>query len=156
MHPELLLAAAKDPPIIDLDSTIFLQLLIFLVTMAVLSRYLFGPYLKVKTERARGIEGARDEARRMGEEAEARVAEYDRAFDQARSRANAERATLQGEAVARERAILEDARKNVQGQLEAARGKLAAESSDARAQLQPRAQEIAGRIAEKILGRKVA
>src|SRR4051794_23758886 len=76
-------AAAKDPPIIDLDSTVLVQLVIFIITAVVLSRFLFKPYLAVRAARGAGIEGARDEARRMDEEAKARIADYETAFNTA-------------------------------------------------------------------------
>ena len=151
-----LAAAATDPPIIDLDSTVFLQLLIFLIVAFVLSRFVFKPYLQVKAARSAGIEGARDEAKRLDEEAHARMADYDKSFAAARARAGGERAKLQGEAVARERAITDAARKATQEALDAARAKLAQDADATRKQLAPRTQEIARTIAKKILGREVA
>ncbi len=149
-------AAAEAPPIIDLDSTVFVQLAIFVVTMIVLSRFLFRPYLAVRAARSAGIEGARDEARRMDEEAKARVADYEQAFAAARGKANAERGKLQSEAVAREREITDAARKTTVAAVDEARRKIAADAEAARRQLEPRAQEIARSIARKILGREVA
>jgi F-type H+-transporting ATPase subunit b len=158
MNPLHALAAAgaESPPIIDLDSTVFLQLAIFVVTALVLTRFLFRPYLAVKSARAAGIEGARDEARRMEEESQAKMAGYEQAFAQARSRASAERAKLQGEAVAREREILDAARTRTVAALDQARKRLDADAAETRRQLEPRAREIAQAIASKILGREVA
>jgi F-type H+-transporting ATPase subunit b len=158
MSPILALAAeaAKDPPILDLDSTVFVQLAIFIVAAVVLSRFLFKPYLEVRAARGAGIEGAKDEARRMGEEAEARLVEYQQSLVKARSKAGGERAKLQGEAVARDHEITEAARVATQASLEQARARLDADAKAARAQLEPRAQEIAKSIAKKILGREVA
>jgi F-type H+-transporting ATPase subunit b len=152
----LTLAAGNAPPIIDLDSTVFVQLAIFVITALVLSRFLFRPYLAVKAQRGAGMEGARDEARRLDEEAQARLADYDSAFASARVRAGTERTKLQSEGVAREREILAAAREATQAQLEAARRKLAGDAAETRRQLEPRAQEIARSIARKILGREVA
>jgi F-type H+-transporting ATPase subunit b len=154
--PVLAAAAANAPPIIDLDSTILLQLVIFVVTALVLSRYLFRPYLAVKAARTAGIEGARDEAQRMDDEARARLQDYEQAFAQARTRASGERAKLQGEAVGRERDITDAARRATSAALEEARRKLDADALQTRKQLEPRAQEIARSIAHKILGREVA
>src|SRR5262245_8876343 len=95
--PTLVLAEAV--PIIDLDSTILLQVGVFVITGLLLTRYLFRPYLKVSQARADGIEGARAEARQMDDEAQAKMAEYAQAFNAAKSKANAERAKLQAEAV---------------------------------------------------------
>jgi F-type H+-transporting ATPase subunit b len=151
--PSLLLA--ENVPIIDLDSTIFLQLLVFVITGFLLTRILFRPYLEVTRARAEGIEGARAEARRMDEEAQARMAEYAQAFNAAKSKANVERAKLQAEAVERERAIVEAARKTNAEALERARAQIIADAEVARAELQPRTRDIARDIAKKILGREV-
>ena len=48
--PSLLLA--ENVPIIDLDSTIFLQLGVFVITGLLLTRILFRPYLAVSRARA--------------------------------------------------------------------------------------------------------
>lgn len=151
-----LAAAAKDPPIIDLDSTVLVQLVIFIVTAVILSKYLFKPYLAVKEARSAGIEGARDEARRLDEQAKASVADFDLAFTAARSKANAERGKLQSDAVAREREITDAARKATAASVEESRKEIAKAAVEARAQLQPRAHEIGRAIFKKILGREVA
>jgi F-type H+-transporting ATPase subunit b len=148
--------AVKDPPIIDLDSTIFLQLAIFIIAALILSRFLFRPYLQVKAARATGIEGAKEEARRMDEEAAARMADYESSVAKARAKANAERGKLQAEAVGRDHEIIEAARTATQASLDEARKKLEADADVARKQLEPRAEEIARSIAKKILGREVA
>jgi F-type H+-transporting ATPase subunit b len=148
--------AAKDPPIIDLDSTIFVQLAIFILTAILLSRLLFRPYLEVRAARGAGIEGAREEARRMEEEAAARMADYEQSLSKARTKANAERGKLQGDAVKRDHEIIEAARAATQKSLEEARHTIDAEATAARRELEPRAQEIARSIFKKILGREAA
>jgi F-type H+-transporting ATPase subunit b len=149
-------AAVKDPPILDLDSTIFLQLAIFVVTALVLSRYLFRPYLELRAQRGAGTEGAREDARRMDEEAAARLTDYEHALAKARTSAGAERAKLQAEAVARDHEISGAARARTQAALDAARKQLQADADAARRQLEPRAQEIARAIFKKVLGREPA
>ena len=56
MKTTLLLAAvpAKDPPLIDLDSTVFIQLVVFVITALVLSRFLFRPFLAMRAARSPG------------------------------------------------------------------------------------------------------
>jgi len=156
MTPLLAIAAAKAPPIIDLDSTVFLQLAIFIIAALALSRFVFKPYLAIRAQRAAGIEGAREEAVRLKEEAESRLSDYETTFSGARAKANMERGKLQSEGVAREREILAAAREATQAALESSRTKLAADAAETRKQLEPRAQEIARSIARKILGREVA
>src|SRR5262249_9341329 len=141
--PVMLTLLAENIPIIDLDSTVFVQLGVFIVTALILSRFLFKPYLAVRNARVAGIEGAKDEARRMDEEATAKIAEYEHAFNAARSKANLERAKLQAEAVVREREITEAARAATTQALDEARARVSKEAEAARAELAPRAKEIA-------------
>ena len=42
---------AHEPQLIDIDHTVFVQLGIFLVLFLVLSKFLWKPYLRVRTER---------------------------------------------------------------------------------------------------------
>jgi hypothetical protein len=53
-----------DDPLIDIDHTVWIQLLLFVLVAFVSTRLLFRPYLKVRDARTAGIEGARDEAAR--------------------------------------------------------------------------------------------
>src|SRR5262245_56984646 len=94
------------PPLIDLDGNFFVQLGLFLFTLLVLSRALFGPYLKMRGDRERGIAGARREAGEMGEKARAIVADYDQKLEAAQRRGNDERNKLRLEGTAREREVL--------------------------------------------------
>jgi F0F1-type ATP synthase membrane subunit b/b' len=149
-------APVKDPPLIDLDSTVFIQLVVFIITALVLSRFLFRPFLAMRAARHQGIEGAREEAGRMDDQAKAEIVEYDAKFAKAKTKANDERAKVRHEATERERAITEAARKETDAAIEGARGTLASEAAQARTALAPRATEIARGIAQKILGREVA
>lgn len=157
MHPLIALAGAGgDPPLIDLDNTVFLQLGIFLIAALVLNKLLFKPYLAMRDAREQGIDGARDAARRMEEEARAKVADYEGQLARAKAKAAEERMKLRTEAAERERAITEAARTETQSVLEQARQRLDADAKAARAAMEPRTQEIARAIAKKVLGRDVA
>ena len=160
MNSLLVLAVAaapvKDPPLIDLDSTVFIQLVVFIITALILSRFLFKPFLAMRAARTQGIDGARDEAGRMDDQAKAQIVDYDARFAKAKVKANDERAKVRNEAAERERTITEAARKETESAIEGARQTLATEATSARADLAPRAQEIARTIAQKILGREVA
>ncbi len=154
MH--LLALAAAEHPLIDLDSTVFVQLGIFLVTTTVLNHFLFQPFLAMRAQRELAIDGAKDEARRMEDQANAAVADYEDKFGKAKLKAYEERLALRGKALGREREISDAARQKSQAALETARVELARDTEAARAELAPRAQDIAHRIAQKILGREVA
>ena len=61
----LTLASAAQHPLIDLDTTIVVQLVIFLATFAVAGSMLFKPYLAMRDRRRAGMEGAREDAARL-------------------------------------------------------------------------------------------
>lgn len=144
------------PPLIDLDGTFFVQLGLFLITLFVLSRTLFGPYLKMRGDRERGIAGAKKEAAGMGDKAKAIVDDYDRKLAEATRRGNDERNKLRLEATAREREVLGKARAESQAALESARKKIAADTTTGRAALAGEAAPLARKIASKALGRELA
>jgi F-type H+-transporting ATPase subunit b len=148
--------AVKDPPLIDIDGTVFIQLGVFVITAFVLSRFFFRPFLAMRAARAEGIDGARAEAARMDDEARARVTDYDARYAEAKTRAGKERTVVRTEAAERERAISEAVRKETESAVAAARQKLGTDAEKARAELAPRASELGRSIAKKILGREVA
>lgn len=143
-------------PLIDMDWTAAVQFGIFALTGLVATALLFRPYLAMRDRRSAGIDGARAEAARMATEAEAKLAGHDAALTAARTRANEERRKVRGEAATHQREVTERARAEASAALDAAKQRVAQETAAARAQLLPRANEIAATIASRLLGRKVA
>jgi F-type H+-transporting ATPase subunit b len=143
-------------PLIDIDWTAFVQFGIFAVTALIATGLLFRPYLGMRDRRAAGIEGARGEAVRMTAEAEAKLVSYEQALAAARTRANEERRKVRGEAATHQREVTERARTEATQAMDAAKRRVAEQTASARAQLMPRAAELAAAIASRLLGRKVA
>ena len=143
------------PPLIDVDGTFFLQLGLFLVMALVLNALLFKPYLRMRAERERSIDGARDEAHKMEAKARAIVTDYDAKLTRARQRGAEERARLRQEAAARERQLLGAARDEAGKAIGGARATIATDAEAARAQLDKQARDLAKQMAKKILGREV-
>ncbi len=145
----------EEHPLIDIDHTVWIQLVLFLIVALIGSRLLFRPYLRMRDERSAGIEGARDEAARLSAEADARLAHYESEIASARARANDERRTMRTEAATRQREATETARAQAASAFESARLRVERETNAARQQLMPRAAQTAEEIAGKLLGRKV-
>jgi F-type H+-transporting ATPase subunit b len=158
MHPGFILSAAAgaEHPLIDLDFTVLVQLVIFAVTAILATRLLFRPYLNMRDRRKAGIEGAREEAAHMSAEADAQLADYESKLRQARARAEEERRSLRAEAAAHEREVVAQTRAQALSAQEDARRTIEQQTEQARSQLAPRADQIAREIASKLLGRKVA
>jgi len=151
-----LAASGNSHPLIDLDMTVFIQLAIFLVASFVASRSLFRPYLRMRDERAAGIEGAREEASAMSAQADAQLADYEAKLASARSRAQDERRSMRAEAGAHEREVLDKTRSEAATALEKAQAEIQTQTEKARGELAPRAADIARAMATKLLGREVA
>jgi F-type H+-transporting ATPase subunit b len=153
----LLLAQEEaPPPLIDIDGTLLLQFVLFLLMLIVLSRFLFKPYLRIRDERAKGIEGAKHEAHDMEHRADKIVADYDARLTRTKQRGAEERARLRSEAAAFERQVLGAARDEGHRALEEARTRIGKEAQSAKARLEADAGALAKQMAKKILGREVA
>ena len=154
----LLLTAAPQsaaPQLIDIDKTVFVQLAVFLLALIVLGRFLWRPYLRVRTERVARVEGYREEAARLEADAEQRLARADVQLAEARRVGAGERAVARGEAHAREQTLLAEANAAAQKKLAEARVRLNAVVDAERKKLQADASQVATAAARKILGREV-
>lgn len=146
---------AEEHPLIDIDHTVWIQLLLFFAVALIGSRLLFRPYLRMRDERTAGIEGARDEAARLSAEADARLAHYQGEIEAARARAQDDRRVMRNEAAGKQRELTERARAEAARVFDEAHKRVERETEAARQQLMPRAREVAEEIAGKLLGRKV-
>ena len=155
MHPALFVPPAAHP-LIDIDYTVFIQLVLFGVLFVIANKLLFQPYLALRRRRKDGIDGARAEAERMTAQADAKLADYEKQLAMARSRANDEGRKVRAEAAAHEKQVTDAARADAQKALDEAGAKMRADTEAARGQLLPQADAIARQIASKLLGREVA
>jgi F-type H+-transporting ATPase subunit b len=155
----LLLQAAPqshEPQLIDIDATLFIQLGIFLLALVVLSRFLWKPYMRVRTERVARVEGYREEAARLDNDAQQRLARADAALAEARRVGAGERAVARSEAHAREQTLLAEATAAAQRTLADARARLNATVEAERKKLSADSSQVAVEAARKILGREVS
>jgi F-type H+-transporting ATPase subunit b len=147
---------SHEPQLIDVDGTLFLQLGIFLVLLAVLWRFLWKPYLRVRTERVARVEGYREEAVQLEGDAQQRLARADAALAEARRTGAGERAVARAEAHAREQTLLAEATAAAQRKLADARTRLNAVIAAERKKLEDQSSGVAVEAARKILGREVS
>jgi F-type H+-transporting ATPase subunit b len=146
---------SHEPQLIDVDRTIFIQLGIFLLAMYILNRFLWRPYLRVRTERVARVEGYREEAARLETDAQQRLTRADAALAEARRVGAGQRAVARGEAQAREQTLLAEANAAAQRKVADARARLAAAVAGERQKLEAQSSAVATEAAKKILGREV-
>ena len=75
---------AAEQQLLDIDSTVFVMLGLFLLLALILTKWLWRPYLRVREERVRRGEGARAEAERLEAESAARLARIEAQLTEAR------------------------------------------------------------------------
>ena len=157
--PLLLLQAAPrshEPQLIDLDGTFFIQLGILFLLMLFLTRLLWRPYLKVRTERVSRVEGYREQAVKLEADAQHRLERAEAALAEARRVGAGERSVARAEAHAREQTLLAEAGAAAQKTLAEARARVAATVAAERGKLEASASATAREAARKILGREVS
>src|SRR5215475_4717597 len=130
-----IVSLAAGHPLIDIDATVVVQFVLFLVLFAVANRLLFQPYLRLRERRKEGIEGARAEAERMTAEADAKLAAYEKQLAIARDSANEEARKIRAEATRHEREVTDQARASAQKAIDDAQATVRRETEAARSQL---------------------
>lgn len=140
---------------IDIDLAFVIQLINFLVLLAVLNVLLYKPIRKVLAERQGKIADARSRAEGVDQDVQAKMAEYEARLKEMKSGAADERSLLVKEAQAEEAAIIDAARKDASATLAAIKERVAKEAAAARTVLQEQAKLLSVDICEKVLGRSL-
>jgi len=160
LPPGLVLAAEEaakheEPGIINLNVTLLIQAVNFLILIALLSRFLFTPLRKFLADRAEGIEKALAEAK-VAREAAAKAQEEHRAQIVATQReAAALRDQAQREVEAERQRLLKASRDEAQRLVDEARAAIETEVRRARASLREEVVALSLAAAERLLGRSM-
>ncbi|MFT7621811.1 MAG: F-type H+-transporting ATPase subunit b [Myxococcota bacterium] len=138
--------------LIDLDSSMFFMLALFLVLFALMNKMLFQPMLDMFDKRHALTDGAREEAASAVEQAKSRIEEYESKVAGARREAITETKRIRAEASKDERALLDGVRKETNAQVDKGIGELQAQAAEVETQLEATAADLGKRIAGQVLG----
>jgi F-type H+-transporting ATPase subunit b len=141
--------------VITIDLAFVFQLVNFLLLMLVLNFLLYRPIRRVIAERDGEIAAARKKAVEVDREVQEQVAAYESRMREVRATVSNERAALKKEALVEEGAIIEKARAEAIGSLDAIKAQVAKEAAEARTVLQEQARALSRDICEKVLGRSL-
>jgi F-type H+-transporting ATPase subunit b len=151
----LFTALLSEGSIIDLDGTIWIQLVVFGVAFFVFRPLIFRPMVDLFEARESAIEGAKLEALRLQDEAAAEGEEFEEEMRRLRLQAGEERDRLRAEGKRLERAVLDRVRDETTKQLTEADAKLEREAARLRSQIDESIMGLAQQIASKMLDREV-
>lgn len=137
---------------IDLDGSFFIQLVIFLVAMAVLRKLVFEPYLAALDARESKTVRTSEAAAELQARADALSAQYEADLAAAREKATEARKTLRSQGLEQRETLLTEARGVSSAKMAAAQAAIDAQYDGARVELSKQVDELATMIADRVLG----
>jgi F-type H+-transporting ATPase subunit b len=141
---------------IDIDWTLFAQILNFLVLVFLLNMVLFRPIRKILLERKARLAGFEEDITGLADNRLGILGKVDEELVQARREGLGLRETLRQEGSQAESSLLEQVKKEVDAQWTKVEAKIKKDVGKAREALQAQAQDFAMALATKILGRKLS
>ena len=137
---------------INLDHTIFIQLVNFLITLVVLNFLLIRPVRNQIAERNTLIQTQSDHIAEFTSQASEKLSSYEKSLSEARNQASLARDALKAEGNVREHELLQAAQDEAQAYLQSSREEVAKDVKTAMNPLQSQVNDFAGKAISKILG----
>jgi F-type H+-transporting ATPase subunit b len=141
--------------VIQLNFTLFIQLINFLALLFILNAILYKPIMAKMREREAQIRKDREKALELEENVRLQESQHQEALTKARQTAAQEKAALIAEAKKEENAILEKARAEASRIVDDMKAAIQTEANEVRKTLKAQMTPLAESITEKILGRAV-
>ena len=137
---------------ISLDSTLFIQMANFLITLVVLNFLLIKPVRQQIAARSALTSGYLSDIEKFNAEAAAKVSAYETSLADARAKASLARDGLKAEWQAQEQSMLQSAHAEAQAYLQASKKQVAADAKAAMNTLLSQVNVYAAKAVDKILG----
>ena len=140
---------------VNIDYTVFIQIVNFVALIFILNALLYKPILALIDERKQKLLASEEEIKRLKMTAEQQMAAYEQTLREAKLRALDEKNSITKEGAELARGITDAAREEIPRILEDFNEKLAGEVDEARRILTGSSQQISLEIAERVLGRSL-
>lgn len=140
---------------IDLDGTLFVQLVLFFVAFGVLHGLVFRPMIALFEAREDAIDGAKATAAKLVAEASGADKSFDDRLRDVRAKAGLERDRLRAEGRDLERGLLETVRAEIDASTAETERQLTTRATELRGELTRTVPALANQIASKLLEREV-
>lgn len=140
---------------INLDKTLILQMINFLIFLWILNKLIYKPILDVLDRRKNRIRQFERTVQDLETQASQQWDAYQKDLQEARRQANLERERIVGRGLEAQRKLLEEVKDEAMRLAEKTRKGIDNEVAKARELLKSQAESIAVEMAEKILGRRL-
>jgi len=141
--------------VVNLDVTIWVQMVNFLVLIVILNVLLYKPILAAIENRKRRLQEADDEVKRLNKTVEDKVAEYEEKLRLAKVDAMNRKSEILKEAADQAKAIIDAQRAKIPAMMAEFQARVAKEIEEARKVLARQSEKISAEIAQKVLGRSI-
>jgi F-type H+-transporting ATPase subunit b len=140
---------------INLDITLVIQMVNFLILLFVLNLILFRPIRNIIKERNQVIQNFNSDINSLTDEAQDSMERFEQKLLEAKKEGMARVQDMKGEGEEAEAELIVATSEEVQAKIEEARKKVASDIQDARTQLQAQVQAFSVAVTEKVLGRSI-
>ncbi len=140
---------------IDLNSTLLVQMVNFLLLILILNFLLYKPVFKIIEKRNKKIEESNEEVSALNKTVEDNMSKYEEKIRSARSEAAAQRDEIKEEGAKQGKEITDKARGEISETIEDFKARLQNETDKARNVLRDQTRAIATEISTKVLGRGI-
>ena len=141
---------------IEINLTIVIQVLQFLILIFILNRLLFKPISQVMTERKAKISAWEEKTQKLQESARVQLETYENQLREERAQAQKRQEELTKELKKKEEENLQTVSEEAVGLVALAQQTILEETERLRLELRHQAVELSQILAEKVLGRKVS
>jgi len=141
---------------IEINLTIVIQVLQFLILMFILNRLLFKPISQVMAERKAKINAWEEKTQKLQESARVKLEKYENQLREERAQAQERQEQLTKELKKKEEENLRTVSEEAAGLVASAQRAIVEETERLRLELRQQAVELSQILAEKVLGRKVS
>ena len=140
---------------INLDITLIIQMINFLVLLFFLNLFLFRPIRKIIKERNEIVDNFTSDITSLTEQAQESMNEFEQKVMEAKKEGMAVVQNMKDEGEEAEARLIQTTSEEVQSQVEEARKKVESAIQEARGQLQTQVQAFSLAVTEKLLGRSI-
>jgi F-type H+-transporting ATPase subunit b len=140
---------------IDLDISLWVEVISVLVLMGILNAMLFKPMRRMLEERRSKMDSIQGEAERFTRNAEQMLDSFNKKLAEARKAGQVERERMKGEARKMEHELLESSGKEADETKQRLIADLSVQIASARKELSAKSDMFAAEIAQKLLGRAI-
>ncbi len=136
---------------INLDITFFIQLVNFLILLAILNLIVFRPIRGIIKQRAEKIASDLSAIEDFNSKAKEKLEEYENSLKKAYEEGNELKNRFRNEALEEEKSIIMEAKEIATKELEEARAKIKEQSKAVREQLLAKVDDYAQKVVEKVI-----